>query len=400
MNSSHKKKPSELALFGGGATRSKPVETGIFISDAAKQRILALLEKGRLSDYHNGPWARRFEEEFARAHGSSLHGIAVNSGTSALHLAVTAAGVGLGDEVIMPALCFVAAATAVVQNGGVPMICDAEKDSLTMDVAQAEALIGPRTKAILVVHFWGYPANMAAFRALCDCHGLTLIEDCAQALSAPTCGGKVGTFSDYATYAFSVRKHIACGEGGMVLCRGEETYDHLRRLSNYGKGPAWDDYSSLGYSYRMAEFPAIVALDGLERLNAEIRARRQAGAHYAELFRDSGLCVVPEPTWGHSVFFKCPVLLPPEMIYARQKIVDAISAENVSCRVPHRPLFAIPWLAEYLNGKAAYRGTDDCPVAATAHARLIEIETGPHLPMEEVQVTGAAVMKVWRHFSA
>lgn len=391
---------AELAILGGTPARPQPIEANVAISERVRKRVMELLDTGRLSNYYNGPWARQFEDAFARYHGPDHCAVAVNSGTSALHLAVTAAGIGPGDEVIVPALCFVAAATAIVQNGGVPVICDAEPEGLTLDVAQAESLIGPRTKAILPVHFWGYPSNVAALRDLCDRHRLALIEDCAQALGAPAYGEIVGNFGDYATYAFSVRKHIACGEGGMLLCRDEESYEGVRRMSNYGKGPAWDDYTSLGYNYRLAEFPSIVALDGLSRLDDEIRARRQAGNYYRDLFSDSGMTVVPEPAWGSSVYFKCPVLLPPGMTGKRQQIVDAISAENVSCRIPHRPLYNIPWLAEYLKERRVYRGADDCPVVAAVHPRLIEIESGPHLPIEEAELSGAAVMKVWRHFWA
>lgn len=389
-----------LAILGGEPVRSKPIETSVAIFERTRQRTMELLETGRLSNYHNGPWARAFETAFAAYHGPDHHAIAVNSGTSALHLAVTAANVGPGDEVILPALCFVAAAIAVIQNGGVPVLCDAEPDSLTMDVEQVEKLIGPRTKAILPVHFFGYPTNVEALRALCDRHGLSLIEDCAQATGAPAHGKTVGTFGDFATYAFSVRKHIACGEGGLVMCRDRDTHTRLRELSNYGKGPGWDDYTSLGFSYRMAEFPSIVALDGLERLDDEIAARRDAGGHYRALLDGTGLSVVPEPSWGSSVYFKCPILVPEGVADERQKIVDAISAENISCRIPHRPLYDIPWVADYLKERQRFRGRADCPVAAAAHRRLIEVETGPHLPLEEAQRTGAGVLKVWRHFGA
>jgi perosamine synthetase len=353
-----------------------------------------------LSEYYGGPWARRFEQAFARYYGQDYWAVSVNSGTSALHLALTAAGVGPDDEVIVPALCFVAAATAIVQNGAVPVICDAEPEHLTLDVARAERLITKRTKAILPVHFWGYPSDVTQLRNLCDRHGLVLIEDCAQAFGAPTGQAKAGSLADYATFAFSVRKHIACGEGGMVLCRNEESHARIRTLANYGKGSGWDDYVSIGYSYRMAEFPAIVALEALDRVDSEIRARQEAGHHYIDLLQGTGLAVVPEPPWGRSVFFKCPVLLPPDMKQRRKQIVDAIKAENVSCRVPHRPLYAIPWVAEYLKKTGAFRGVEGCPIVAATHPRLFEIETGPHLPMEEARLTGSAVMKVWRHFSA
>ncbi|MCI0432969.1 MAG: DegT/DnrJ/EryC1/StrS family aminotransferase [Gemmatimonadetes bacterium] len=369
-----------LAVFGGAPTRPQPIEATVAISALARQRVMELVESGKLSDYYNGPWARQFEDAFARYHGAGQRGVAVNSGTSALHLALTAAGIGPGDEVIVPALCFVAAATAVVQNGAVPIICDAEPESLTLDVEEAERLVTSRTKAVLPVHFWGYPSNAAALRDLCDRHGLTLIEDCAQAIGARSHGHVVGTFGDFAAYAFSVRKHIACGEGGMVLCRDDATCDKVRTLSNYGKGPDWDDYGSLGYSYRLAEFPAIVALDALSRLDDEIRVRQLAGRYYRELCRDTGMTVLPEPPSGTSVFFKCPVLLPPGMIESRRRMVEAIAAENVSCRVPHRPLYSVPWLADYLTRQGVYRGADDCPAVAAMHPRLIEIETGPNHP--------------------
>jgi len=390
---------SKLAVHGGTPTRAAPIKIVVKVSDKTRQCVDLLLDKGQLSCYHNGTWARRFESEFAAYHGSKQWAVAVNSGTSALHLSLCASGVGPGDEVIVPALCFVAAASTIVQNGAIPIICDVEPHSLTLDVTQAEQLISPRTKAILPVHFWGYPSNLLALRKLCDRYRLTLIEDCAQSFGSRVHDSIVGTFGDYATYAFSVRKHIACGEGGMVLCHDEETYHHIRRLSNYGKGPGWDDYSSLGYSYRMAEFPAIIGLDGLNRIDEEIAMRKAAGHYYRTLFKGSGLSVVPDPPWGYSTFFKCPVLLPENMKNLRPQIVEAINAENVSCRIPHRPLYSIPWLAEYLKKHEAFRGSKDCPVAASHHARLFEIESGPHLPPEEFKVTGRAVMKVWHHFS-
>lgn len=400
INKSKLSSSTQLAIHGGAPIRPDPIEANVVISDRARERVAELLNTGRLSDYYNGPWAHQFEDAFAQYHSASCRAVAVNSGTSALHLAVSAAGIGHGDEVIVPALCFVAAASAIVQNGGVPIICDAEAKSLTLNVDCIADLIGPRTKAILPVHFWGYPSNVETLRTVCDRRGLKLIEDCAQAVGASVDGRKVGMFGDYATYAFSVRKHVACGEGGMVLCRDEESYERARRMSNYGKGSGWDDYISLGFSYRLTEFSSIIGLDSLSRLDDEIFSRRSVASYYTNLFRDTPIEVVSEPTWGKSVYFKCPVLLPRDMIGVRQQIVDAISAENVSCRIPHRPLYNVPWLAEYLKQRGAYRGPQECPVAAALHPRLIEIETGPNLSLAEANLSGEAVLKVWRHFSA
>ena len=394
---SHRKLP-ELAIFGGKPVREAPVETGAYISERAKRDVVALMETGHLSNYFNGPWARRFEDAFAAYHGPGELAIAVNSGTSAIHLALSAAGIGSGDEVIVPALCFVAAATAIVQNDAVPIICDAEPGSLTLDADRVEALVTERTKAVLVVHFWGYPAELGRLRALCDRKGLVLIEDCAQGIGGRVDGRLVGTYGDFATFAFSVRKHVACGEGGMVLCRNDAARERLRELSNYGKGPGWDDYISSGFNYRLAEFPSIIGLDGLSRLDEEISARQYAGRYYAKLVDASGMRTVPEPEWGDSVFFKCPILLPEDAVSRRLEIVSAISAENISCRIPHRPLFRVEWLEAYLRARGAYRGAENCPVARDAHDRLIEIETGPHMPPDEVRRTGEGVMKVWSYY--
>lgn len=386
------------AKFGGIPARPTPIEARVLVSAEARARLLQLFDEGQLSNYYNGPWARSLEEQLARFHGPTFQGVAVNSGTSAIHLALTAAGVGRGDEVIVPALCFVAAATAVVQIGAVPVICDAKPDCLTLDLEMAECLITDRTKAILPVHFWGYPSDSAGLEALCRKHGITLIEDCAQAYGATINSRKVGTFGRFATFAMSQRKHVACGEGGFVLCRDPTDHDTLRKLSNYGKGPGWDDYDMPGFSYRMAEAQAIIALDGLMRLQDEIGARRAASELYREALRSEGATVVPEPDWGRASFFKCPIFLPDDLVSNRDEIVDAINSENVSCRIPHRPLFAVPWLIEYLSARRRLRTAEDCPVAANAHRRLIEIETGPHLPLNEAEISCLAVQKVARYF--
>ncbi|QBY00139.1 DegT/DnrJ/EryC1/StrS family aminotransferase [Rhodophyticola sp. CCM32] len=388
-----------LAIHGGTPARAEAIFTGVWPSNNARAQVAEMMNSGLLSNYYSGPWARKFERAFAAYFGPEYRGVSVNSGTSALHLALTAADIGSGDEVIVPAFCFVAAVTAIVQNGAIPVICDAEPASLTMSADRIKELITPRTKAVLVVHFWGHPAEMDAITKLCHDNGVNLIEDCAQAFGAQVLGQSVGTFSDFVTYAFSVRKHISCGEGGMVMCNGEAHHERLRVLANYGKGPDWDDYDSAGFSYRMAEFPAIVGLDGLARLDDEIAARQYAGDCYAQVLPREGLEPVVDPAWGRSAFFKCPVMVPDSAKKIRGELVKAIGAENISCRIPHRPLFRIEWLNAYLQEKGALMTADDCPIARDAHPRLIELETGPHLPPPEVAVSCEGALKVWRHFA-
>jgi perosamine synthetase len=373
----------------------------VTISPDLRSEILNLLDKSApLGTYYGGTYTRRFEAAFAAAHGDSTYGVATNSGTSALHVALAAAGVGPGDEVIVQTMCFVSAASVIVQVGATPVICDLEPHSLTLDLERAESLITERTKAILPVHYWGYPANMPALRALCDRHSLVLIEDSCQAPLAPVGDRSTGMFGDLSAYAFCDRKHIRSGEGGMVLCHSRETADRLRSLVNFGKGPEWDDYEELGYSYRMVELSALICLDGLSKLRAEQQARQEAAAIYRTALADTPLLPVPEPDWGRSIYFKLPIILPTRYANQRSFMVEAVSAENVSCRIPHRPLYEIPWLAKFLADRDRFRGEAECPVTADVFARMVEVETGPHLPAHEAAASARAVRKVWRAIEA
>ena len=389
-----------FSTLTGLRPRPQAISSDPTVSPEARERIASVLESGKLSRYYHADWTRAFERKFAAAHSGGHHAVAVNSGTSALHLALCAAGVERGDEVVLPALCFVAAATAVAQIGAIPVICDVEPQSLTMDVDCVQALITSKTKAVLPVHFWGHPADNDALHSLCADHGIFLIEDCAQAFGAKVRSHRVGTLSNYATYAFSTRKHIACGEGGAVVCRTAEERDRLRVLSNYGKGPDWDDYEELGYSYRMTEIQSIIALDGLACANEEVVSRRRAGLYYESLLAAefSTVGVIPEPVWGQSAFFKCPVLLPESAVSDRKLIAETIETHNVSCRAPHRPLFRIPWLADYIESQGYSCRADDYPVAKEIHPRLIEVETGPHLPKAEYEFSGRVLIETLRHF--
>jgi perosamine synthetase len=282
------KATSNLAIYGGKPIRPRPVSVNVTVSPETKLQICSLLDNVEpLGGYYGGKHVRRFEDAFADAHGNSMYGVATNSGTSALHLALVAAGIGQGDEVIVQSLCFVSAASVIVQLGAVPVICDIEPYSLTIDVEQAESLINERTRAILPVHYFGYPADMVALRGLCDRYGLILIEDSCQAPLAPVGGGTTGTFGDFSANAFCDRKHMRSGEGGTVLCHDQQTADRLRSLANFGKGPGWDDYDELGYSYRMVELSALILLDGLANLPAEIVARRHAAEAYRKALADT-----------------------------------------------------------------------------------------------------------------
>jgi dTDP-4-amino-4,6-dideoxygalactose transaminase len=294
-----------------------------------EQDIEAVLDCLRSGWLTMGPRTRAFEQALA-AYVGSPHTVAVSSGTAALHLAYLAAGIGPDDEVIVPALTFVASAGAARYVGAEPVLCDIRgrdehgRHDLNIDVEDAARRITPRTRAIVAVHFGGYPADVLALRALCDEHGLVLIEDCAQAIGARVDGAErqVGTVGELGTFSFFSKKQLCVGEGGMVCTADDELAARVRLLRSHAlSSSTWDrhrghdpayDVVDIGFNYRLDEPRAALGLSRLQRLEQDIDTRRALVRRYRER-----LAEVPglELAWdAHAVelasHFFFPVLLP------------------------------------------------------------------------------------------
>jgi len=388
-----------LAIHGGEPIRPHPIEPNTYLSRESRARVDQLLDSGVLSAWYGGRFAREFESRFASYLGGG-HAVGVNSGTSALHAAVVAAGIGPGDEVLMPAAAYVSAASVVVQEQAVPVLCDIDPETFTIDPGDLERRITPRSRAVIPVHFWGCPADMDAVTRIAAEHGLTVIEDCGQSHGATVGSRKTGLIGRFGCYSLAPRKHISTGEGGIVTCREEEDARRVREVVNKGKGLGWLDYHRLGYSYAMPEFEAVVALDGLARLDEEIKSRRQAAGIYRRELADTPLSVPGDPAWGRHVYFKIPFTLPEVLAGERDFVVDALHAENVSCRPPHPPMYTIPWLAEYAAAQGRPYDRASFPVTERLLHRMFEVESGPCLPPHEAELSARAVREVWQHIAA
>lgn len=241
------------------------------IGDAEREAVMRVLDSGMLVQ---GPEVVVFETEFATAVGTR-HAVAASSGTTALHMALLAHGVGPGDEVIIPAFTFIASANSILHAGATPVLVDIEPETFNIDVGRLEAAITPRTKAIMPVHLYGQPADMAEIGELAAAHGLAVIEDAAQAIGASYRGrmaGSLGTgvFSLYAT------KNVMSGEGGMITTDDEALADRLRLLRNHGMRARYQ-HESLGYNFRMTDLCAAIGRAQLARLG-ELTERRAANA--------------------------------------------------------------------------------------------------------------------------
>src|SRR3984885_260006 len=206
--------------------------TDIVVPEQDVQAVLDCLESGWLT---MGPRTKAFEQALGEFVGTP-HAVTVSSGTAALHLACLAAGVGPGDEVIAPAFTFVASASAARYVGAEPVLCDVKSaQDFNIDPADVARRITPRTKAVVAVHFCGYPADVLELRALCDEHGLTLIEDCAQAIGAriDDSGRQVGTVGQLGAFSFFSKKQLCVGEGGMVTTGDEALADSVRLFRSH-----------------------------------------------------------------------------------------------------------------------------------------------------------------------
>jgi dTDP-4-amino-4,6-dideoxygalactose transaminase len=256
--------------------------------------VLDVLRSGWVAQ---GPTTEVFEREFSAAIGVP-HAVAVSSCTTALHLAMVAAGVGSKDEVILPSFTFPATANAVLYQGATPVLVDIDPATLNLSVDRVAAAISRQTKAIIAVHLFGFPCEIAKLRELCDAHGLYLIEDAACAVGTVIEGRPAGSFGDLACFSLHARKIVTCGEGGLLTTPRDNFAELLRSLRSHGTdraadtrhaeglAPAPAHHVRVGYNYRLSDVHSAIAREQLRKLTAFVAERREIAHEYDEAFRD------------------------------------------------------------------------------------------------------------------
>jgi dTDP-4-amino-4,6-dideoxygalactose transaminase len=268
--------------------------------------VLDVMRSGRLS---LGPVLRDFENALASFVGAE-HVSACSSGTAGLHLAVRAAGVEEGDEVITSPFSFVASANCLLYEGAKPVFADIDPVTLNVDPPAVEAAVTERTTGLLPVHIFGLPADMAALEDIAGRRGLWIVEDACEALGATYAdGGAVGTRGHRATFAFYANKQMTTGEGGAVVCIDADDKARLDSERNQGRAPNmdWLDHDRLGFNYRLSDIAAAIGVKQVERLPQLLRARAAAAAMYADALRDVD---VTTPSAGDRSWFVYVVQLP------------------------------------------------------------------------------------------
>jgi dTDP-4-amino-4,6-dideoxygalactose transaminase len=244
-----------------------------YIGEAEKQAVMEVLDSGMLAQ---GPRTAKFEERFAQVCGVK-HAIATSSGTTALHIALLAHGIGPGDEVITTPFTFIASANSILFTGARPVFVDVDPETFNIDPACVEAAITPRTKAIMPVHLYGYVCDMDALQAIADRHGLAIVEDACQAVGAGYHGCKAGSFGT-GCFSLYATKNVMSGEGGMITTSDDDLAQTCRMLRNHGMQRRYY-HDLLGFNFRMTDLCAAIGLAQLDRLE-DFTQKRRANAAY------------------------------------------------------------------------------------------------------------------------
>jgi perosamine synthetase len=361
-------------------TERKLALSAPWIDARDQELVLEVLRSGRLS---LGPVGPQFESLLADAVGAP-HAAAVSSGTAGLHLCLHLIGVGPGDEVITSPYSFVASANCAIYEGATPVFADIDPDTLNLTPEAVEAAITPKTKAVVAVDIFGYPCELDELRAICDRHGIALVEDSCEALGAEYKGRRLGSHGHLATWAFYPNKQITTGEGGAVTTASAEEHELLVSLRNQGlrnqgrlETSSWLQHGRLGFNYRLDDISAALGIGQLERLDEILARRREVAARYSELLADSDV-ELPLPDDADHVrsWFVYVVKLP------RGIERDAVMARMGGDGIATAPYLPSIHLQSYMRERY---GFDEgmCPVSEDASARTMAIPFHTRLARED-----------------
>ena len=331
-----------------------------------------------------GPNVQALEQEFAQFCGVK-HAIGCGSGTDACLLSLQAAGIGQGDEVITVSWTFIATIASLVHLGAKPVLVDIEPTHYNLDPAQVEAAITPRTKAIMPIHIYGYPADMGALQKIADEHGLLIIEDACQAHGASYRGQMVGGLGTAAAFSFYLSKNLGCyGEGGMVTTNDDELAERVKLLRNHGYTGKYD-HGILGYNSRLDEIQAAVLRIKLARLEAGLVRRRQQADIYHERLSGTPLFVPPEEEGFRHCFYMFHVRAP-----RRDELMAFLQEREISTAQHYvHPAHRQPALAPY--------GLDQVslPVSDQASQEVLILPCHPYLSDEQILFVADSVREFY-----
>lgn len=335
-----------------------------------------------------GPFVARFEREMA-VQVNRRFGVAVTNGTAALEAAVAALRIGPGDEVILPTFTIISCAGAIVRAGATPVLVDSDAVTWNMDPAAIEARITPRTRAIMVVHIYGLPADMAPILELARRHGLAIIEDAAEMLGQSYYGAPCGSFGTVSTLSFYPNKHVTTGEGGMVLTDDEEVASRLLLLRNLCFEPGRRFiHRELGWNLRLTNIQAALGVAQLERLGDSVDRKRRMGACYNHLLADVAGIALPAPSMAgaENVYWVYGIVLDDDVPFAADEMMRRLAALGIGTRPFFWPMHEQPVFLE----RGLFAG-ERHPVAERLARRGLYLPSGLALTEDQMAVVAAGV---------
>jgi len=384
---------TKLALLGGEPVTREPWPVSNTIGEEEKQSVCKVLESGILSqfrashgnDFLGGPVVTRLEQEWSKFF-QVKHSISMNSLTSGLFACIGAARIGPGDEVVVTPTTMIASATCIIAYGALPVFADIDPLNYCLSRQTIEPKITSRTKAILVVHLFGYPINMDEIMELAAQHGLWVIEDCAQAPAATFKGQPVGTFGHMGGFSLNYHKTIHCGEGGMVVTNDDDLAQRLQLIRNHGEAVVQEMeianlVNAFGGNYRMTEVEAAIASEQLKKLEWLTEARIELAEYLTERikgFPGLSLPVVSKPNSRHVYYVYAIGYDAEQWGISRDILVKAINAEGIELRDSYvRPIYLEPMYQQ----RIAFKG--GIPFSSAKNSDLISYEKGT-CPMAEM----------------
>ena len=355
------------------------------LSGKEKEYLLDCLETNWISSI--GKYIAKFEDKFSKFCGRK-YGVATSNGTSALQLALLVMGIGPGDEVIAPDLTFVASANAVTYTGAKPVFVDVDEKTWAINPQKIPEKINPLTKAIMVVHLYGHPANMDLLRALARQHKLLLIEDAAEAHGALYKGRKIGSLSDLACFSFYGNKIITTGEGGMVVTNSASMAQKARFLRDHGMSRRrryW--HTAIGYNFRLTNIQAAIGLAQLEKIGETISLKRKIARLYNQYLTGiKGLTLPKEASWAKNVYWMYSVLVNPAFGISRDELGTKLKKSGIDTRPFFVPLHKLP----------PYRDFKNYPVAEKLSKTGLNLPSSPALTKSEIKYISEKIRKCQR----
>jgi perosamine synthetase len=360
------------------------------ISDRDIEMVTRSLRDGWISG--EGPFVEEFERRWAEYCGMP-YGVAVSSGTAALELAVASLGLRTGDEVIIPTFTIIACALAVIEAGATPVLVDADPGTWCMDVAQVEARITARTRAVMPVHIYGHPVDMDPLLRCAERHDLAVVEDAAEAHGATYRGRRVGGLGDLGCFSFYANKIVTTGEGGMVLGRDPSLAGRLRSGRNLGFGPGRRfEHAELARNYRLSSIQAAMGVAQIERMEEHLARKAAMGAYYDERLRSTrGLVLPPKRGWATNVYWMYGLVLDDDVPFDASELARRLDARGIETR----PFFLGMHEQPALRARGLFEG-ERYPVAERLARRGLYLPSGLALTRAQQDVVISAVADAMR----